>query len=106
MKTVNVAILKNRLSAYLQEVRAGEEIVIRDRNLPVARLVPLSPIDASTEELALVASGELQLPSEKLNERAFWSIGADNPVTGDAMAAALRAISEDREERDAGLLGR
>ena len=93
MKTVNVAILKNRLSAYLQEVRAGEEIVIRDRNLPVAKLT-------------LVASGELQLPSEKLNERAFWSIGTDNPVTGDAMAAALRAISEDREERDAGLLGR
>jgi prevent-host-death family protein len=106
MKTVNVAILKNRLSAYLQEVRAGEEIVIRDRNLPVAKLVPLSPIDASMEELALVASGELQLPSEKLNERLFWSIGADTPVTVDAMAAALRAISEDREERDAGLLGR
>ncbi len=70
MKTVNVAILKNRLSAYLQEVRAGEEIVIRDRNLPVAKLVPLSPIDASTEELTLVASGELQLPSEKLNNSA------------------------------------
>ena len=106
MKTVNVAVLKNRLSAYLQEVRAGEEIVIRDRNLPIAKLVPLSPLDASTEELTLVASGELQLPSEKLNERAFWSIGADNPVNVDALAASRRAISEDREERDAGLLGR
>ncbi len=106
MKTVNIAILKNRLSSYLQEVRAGEEIVIRDRNLPVAKLVPLSPTDVSAEELALVASGELQLPSEKLNERTFWSIGADNPVTAPAMAVVLRAISEDREARDAGILGR
>jgi prevent-host-death family protein len=106
MKTVNIAELKNRLSSYIQEVRAGEEIVVRDRNLPVAKLVPLGPTDVSAEELALVASGELQLPTEKLNERAFWSIGADNPVTGPAMAAVLRAISDDREERDAGLLGR
>jgi prevent-host-death family protein len=106
MKTVNIAELKNRLSSYIQEVRAGEEIVVRDRNLPVAKLVPLGPTDVSAEELALVASGELQLPTEKLNERAFWSIGADNPVPGPAMAAVLRAISDDREERDAGLLGR
>ena len=106
MKTVNIAELKNRLSAYLQEVRSGEEIIIRDRNLPVAKLVPLGPIDVSAEELVLVASGELQLPSEKLNERTFWSIGADNPLTGPSIAAALRSVSEDREERDAGLLGR
>ena len=31
MKSVNIAQLKNRLSSYLNEVRAGEEIVIRDR---------------------------------------------------------------------------
>jgi prevent-host-death family protein len=106
MKTVNIAALKNSLSAYLQEVRAGEEIVIRDRNLPVAKIVPLGPLDVSSEELALVASGELQLPAERLNERAFWSIGADNPVTGPNMHAVLRAVSEDRKDRDAGILGR
>src|SRR5260370_8040748 len=99
MKTVNVAILKNRLSAYLQEVRAGEEIVIRDRNLPIAKLVPLSPLDASTEELTLVASGELQLPSEKLNDRAFSSIGTHNPVTPAPIAAAFRPTSPHLPER-------
>jgi hypothetical protein len=40
-------------SAYLQQVRAGEEA------------------DVSAEELVLVASGQLVLPSKKLNERAF-----------------------------------
>ena len=33
MKTVNIADLKNQLSAYLQLVRNGEEIIVRDRNL-------------------------------------------------------------------------
>jgi antitoxin (DNA-binding transcriptional repressor) of toxin-antitoxin stability system len=37
MKSVNIAELKNRLSLYLKEVRAGEEIVIRDRDLAIAR---------------------------------------------------------------------
>jgi prevent-host-death family protein len=39
MKTVNIAELKNRLSTYVRFARNGEEVVIRDRNLPVAKLV-------------------------------------------------------------------
>jgi prevent-host-death family protein len=106
MTAVNIAELKARLSAYLQRVRAGEEIVIRDRNLPVAKLVPLLSSDVSTEELALAASGELLLPSHKLNERKFWSIGADAPVTDEVSEIVRRAVSADRDERDDGLLGR
>jgi prevent-host-death family protein len=106
MKTVNIAELKNNLSAYLQKVRAGEEIIIRDRNLPVAKIIPLNTADVSVEELALVASGELLLPSEKLNERAFWSIGTNHPMSASIAVSLSSAVSEDREERDAGLLGR
>jgi prevent-host-death family protein len=40
MRTVNVAELKNRLSKFLSFAKGGEEVVIRDRNLPVAKLVP------------------------------------------------------------------
>ncbi len=36
MKTVNIGELKDQLSGYLQYVRNGEEIVIRDRSVPVA----------------------------------------------------------------------
>lgn len=106
MKTVNIAELKNNLSAFLQKVRAGEEIVIRDRNLPVAKIIPLNNADVSAEELALAASGELLLPSETFNERAFWSIGATQPMSAETAEALSSAVSEDREERDAGLLGR
>ena len=42
MRSVNVAELKNRLSKYLTFAKGGEEIIIRDRNLPVAKLVPFS----------------------------------------------------------------
>jgi antitoxin (DNA-binding transcriptional repressor) of toxin-antitoxin stability system len=42
MRSVNVAKLKNQLSKYLTLAKAGEEIVIRDRNLLVAKLVPFS----------------------------------------------------------------
>jgi prevent-host-death family protein len=62
MRTVNVAELKNQLSKYLTFARAGEEIVIRDRNLPVAKLVPFSTEEASEEDLLLVAAGKMRLP--------------------------------------------
>jgi prevent-host-death family protein len=105
MRSVNIAELKNRLSAYLQQVRAGEEIVIRDRNLPIAKIVPLVTTDVSAEELALVASGQMLLPSEPFNERAFWSIGSEHPASADIAQSLSDAVSQDREERDAGVLG-
>jgi antitoxin (DNA-binding transcriptional repressor) of toxin-antitoxin stability system len=42
MQSVNVAKLKNQLSKYLTFAKGGEEIAIRDRNLPGAKLVPFS----------------------------------------------------------------
>ena len=105
METVNIAELKNSLSAYLQKVRAGEEIIIRDRNLPIAKIVPLNTTDVSAEDLALAASGQMLLPSEPFNERAFWSIGAKHPVSADIAQSLSDAVTQDREERDAGILG-
>jgi len=35
-----VAELKAKLSAYLRRVQRGEEVVVMDRDAPVARLVP------------------------------------------------------------------
>jgi prevent-host-death family protein len=38
--SVGVAELKAKLSEYLREVRNGHEVVVMDRNRPVARIVP------------------------------------------------------------------
>jgi antitoxin (DNA-binding transcriptional repressor) of toxin-antitoxin stability system len=91
----------------LRQVRSsGEEIIIRDRNLPVAKLVPLVPVDVSVEELVLAASGEMTLPTQAFDANRFWSIGAGLDVSPGTVEAAIRAVSEERDEREDGVLGR
>jgi len=41
MKSVKIAELKDRLSEHLRAVERGAEIEVRDRNRPIARLVPV-----------------------------------------------------------------
>jgi prevent-host-death family protein len=94
MRSVNVAELKNRLSKYLAFARQGEEIVIRDRNLPVAKLVPFSAGDAEDEELTLVAAGKMRLPKVRLNLKELWKIPTGS-VTGNK---TIQAVLDDREE--------
>jgi prevent-host-death family protein len=93
MRSVNVAELKNRLSKYLTFVKAGQEIVIRDRNLPVAKLIPFSADDASDQELVLAAAGKLRLPSVQLNLKELLKIRTGR-VSGNK---AIRAVQADRE---------
>lgn len=94
MKSVNVAELKNRLSKYLRFAKGGEEIIIRDRNLPVAKLVPLSPEEATEEELLLVAAGKMRLPKSSIDlEKAL------GPPTGRSLGRAGTAVLlKDREQ--------
>src|SRR5277367_3945053 len=55
MRSVNVAELKNKLSAYLTFAKAGEEIIIRERNRPVAKLSPFVAGDASANSSSLAS---------------------------------------------------
>jgi len=43
MKVANVAELKNRLGEFLTVVEQGQEVEVRRRNIPIARLVPIHP---------------------------------------------------------------
>ncbi len=94
MKTVNIADLKNQLSAYLQYVKNGGEIIVRDRNLPIARIVPLSLVDVSEEERQLVASGAMRLPERPIDWQEFWSLPAGHVSRN----AAVRVVLDEREE--------
>ena len=42
MIVTNIAEFKNRLSKFIALVEQGEEVEIRKRNIPIARLVPLA----------------------------------------------------------------
>ena len=94
MKSVNIAELKNRLSVYLNDVKAGEEILVRDRNRPVARIVPLArSIHEDNQLLALASQGKLRL-GEGLLEESFWEMPAPRvPAT-----ALRRALEQERDE--------
>jgi prevent-host-death family protein len=69
MRSANITELKNRLSTYLNFAKAGEAVVIRDGNLPVAKLIPFSSEDASEEELLLVSLGAMRLSEAPLDSR-------------------------------------
>lgn len=94
MKTVKIAELKNHLSTYITHVRQGEEVIVCDRKLPVAKLVPFEPGDASEEDLELVAAGLMRLPKGKLDVDAFWKLPRPK-VKGNL---AVEALLQDREE--------
>ena len=94
MRSVNIAELKNRLSMYLTFVKEGQEIVIRDRSLPVAKLVPLSAEKANQEELFLVAAGRMRLPKRSVK------IGELLRIRTGSLAGSegVQALLDDRAE--------
>lgn len=65
MRTVNISDLKARLSAHLQFVRDGEELLVCDRNKPVARIIPCSADDEPERERRLIARGILVPPKKR-----------------------------------------
>ena len=94
MRSVNIAELKNRLSAYLNEVRAGEEIIIRDRDRPIARIVPLRAEGYDEERLNLASAGKIRLGNGEPIDDDFW----DLPAPKLKLADLHRVIEEDRNE--------
>jgi len=98
MGTVNIAELKDQLSSFLHRVRAGEELIIRDRNVPIAKIVPLHSEDGDPEELSLVASGHMTLPMQQLDQRRFWNIGGRMKNSPGIAKAIHKAIAAERRD--------
>ena len=95
MRTVNIGELKARLSAHIRLVREGEEVLVCDRNKPVARLVPCRLEERSAQEQQLVARGVLTPPLKQRSASGSWPNPPGN-VSDKAMEQALR---EERENR-------
>jgi prevent-host-death family protein len=93
MKTAPVSELKARLSEYLNQVKAGMEVLITDRGKPVARLVPISRSKNLKESLvSMEKQGLIKLGSGKLSKD-FWRM--DRP--DDPQGLVLKALLEERE---------
>jgi prevent-host-death family protein len=99
MKTVQIGDLKNHLSTYLRDVRMGEEIIVRDRNQPVARIVPYVPDSIEEQEKLLITQGILRPPKNRAADRDKWVkefLAKPRPKV--SREAIMRAILEEREE--------
>jgi prevent-host-death family protein len=93
-RTTNVVQLKARLSEYLRLVKAGNEVVITERGVPVARVVPLADDErTSTRRTRLARSGLIKPGRGRLPK------GLSEPPKG-APAGVLDALLADRESGD------
>ena len=49
MKSTTITDLRTHLSRYLDAVRSGQTIEIRDRKVPIARIVPITAATSAAE---------------------------------------------------------
>lgn len=93
MKTTAIANLKAKLSRYLRLVKTGEEILITERDVPVAKLVPVGNHGADLESLRdLERQGLLKVGTGRLPKN-FWKL----PRGKDPSASVRRLASEERD---------
>ena len=94
MRVVNIGDLKAHLSAHLQRVREGEEVLVCDRKQPVARIVPCDVQNQAEQERQLIARGVLRPPRKK-RARRTWPEPPGN-VSDEVMRQIWREEREDR----------
>jgi prevent-host-death family protein len=91
----NVAQLKARLSEYVRQVKSGGEVIITERGVPVARLVPLDPDERrASREQRLIRSGVLRPAA---NQTLKLSPPEGNAALG---KAALDALLTERDQSE------
>ncbi len=81
MKIANVAEFKNHLSEYLAAVANGEQVEVRKRNMPLARVVPIRQPDRNRTVLgcgkgSVVVKTDLTAP---MLPEADWEMLGDEP---------------------------
>lgn len=91
-RTTSVVELKSRLSEHLRLVKAGHELIVTERGVPVARMVPLDQDDKrSTRRIRLTRAGALRPGRGRLPvllKRA--------PAGGNEGAGVLAALLDER----------
>jgi len=90
--TAAVADLKAQLSRYLSLVKGGQEILVTERGVPIARLVPAQKSDAGLESLRdLERQGSIRLGTSTLPKN-LW----DAKRARDPKASVRKAVAEER----------
>jgi prevent-host-death family protein len=94
--TASIVQLKARLSEYLSRVKAGNEVVVTERGIPVARIVPLDAADRlKTRRQRLARAGLLRLGRGRLRKDLHTA-----PTGTHSGSELLDALLAERREDD------
>ena len=98
MLHVKIGQLKNGLSSFLRKVRAGESVVVYDRDTPIARIEPMPAVPQRAKTMdehyaMLIARGVLQPPKIRDGDLSFLK----GPLPK-AKVSVLEALLEERRE--------
>jgi antitoxin (DNA-binding transcriptional repressor) of toxin-antitoxin stability system len=97
MATTSVSDLKNNLSAWLRKVRAGQSVVVLDRDVPIARIERIESVGSVSERLArLQAQGQVRPPVRPLSVKQLRAVVKDCPRVSGLLEALLDNRSEER----------
>jgi prevent-host-death family protein len=94
MKTIGVARLKANLSRYLDIVKHGQEIVVTDRGVAIAKIVPLAPSEREESQRQRLVKAGLLRPGSGRARFARFKV-PKGPRGG---YGVLKALLEEREE--------
>lgn len=92
MKAIKVSELKAQLSKYLRMASRGSQIVVKDRDEPIAQLGPPQPESSSWRE-RMAAQGKLRLGTQRWHELSISRLDGDLDIQ-----ASLSAVREDPNE--------
>ena len=96
MDRATVSKLKNNLSAYLRRVRAGNPVVIYDRDVPIARLERIESTARGSDRLALLADQGVTRPPRRVLSNAKLRALVREPAL--QSAGLLEQLLQDRAE--------
>jgi prevent-host-death family protein len=97
MTVATITELKNRLSAYIDRVKAGESILVLDRGVPVARLEPAVTGDDPSGRLARLARAGLLRAGKGKGVRMI--LERDPPKTRSGASVVEALLDERRRGR-------
>lgn len=93
MEKATISDLKNRLSAYLKKVRAGQTVLVMDRDEPIARIERIAPGGQADDRMSrLERAGLVRRATRRLDVAA---LRRDMPR---AQRSVLEALLEERRE--------
>ena len=84
MTHVKIAKLKSELSKYLQMARQGDEVVVSDRNTPIAKIIPFQ--EARNHLVIRAASKKVKSAFSKIRPA---------PLKQDSLSVLLELRGED-----------